>query len=97
MKQSTLNAALAIIVLIGLSSLSNHALGAEADKPKENTTQSVIADKDGHPLFNYYIDANGNVTDLQPYLDGDPDAENRIQLEESQPIKPQGKDCETNQ
>ena len=90
MKQFTLNAFLTAVALIGLSNLFSHALSLEANQVKDNTfvTQSVLVDQDGQPLFNYYIDANGNVVNLQPYFDHESDAINRISLKDEEQPKP---------
>lgn len=99
MKQFILNVILTAIALIAGTNLANHALSFEANQVKDSTfvTQSVLVDQDGQPLFNYYIDSNGNVVNLQPFFDGDADAENRIELDDPQPNKTKDKNNETNQ
>jgi hypothetical protein len=98
MKQFALNVFLAAVVLIGLSNLSSHALSTEANQPKENqSTPQLTRDQYIRSLTNYYIDANGNVVDLQPYLDHESSAINRMNLSESQPTETEDKDCEANQ
>lgn len=99
MKRFLLNVFLTAIALIAGTNLANHALSFEVNQPKDNTfvTQSVLVDQDGKPLFNYYIDSNGNVVNLQPFFDGEPDAESRIELDEPQPTKTKNKACGINQ
>lgn len=98
MKQFVLNVFLVAVVLIGLSNLSSHTLSAETDQQKENQhTPQLTRDQYIRSLTNYYIDADGNVVDLQPYLDHESDAENRMNLSESQPTETKDEDCEINQ
>jgi len=99
MKRFILNVFLTAITLIAATNLTNHALSFEANQAKDISfvTQSVLVDQDGKPLFNYYIDANGNVVNLQPFFDNEPDSESRIELSESQPNKTKNQDCEFNQ